>query len=122
MRWAELDLTAGTWAIPATRAINATKHLVPLSPLAVSILAALPRYDSCECVFTTTGSTPISGFGRLKNRLDQALGVDNWRMHDIRRSVATNMAMLGIQPHIIEAVLNHKSGIVSGVAAIYTPE
>jgi integrase len=119
MRWSELNLATGSWTIPATRAKNATKHVVPLSPVAFSIIASLPRYENSEYVFTTTGSTPISSFGRLKNRLDQALGVEDWRMHDIRRSVATNMAMLGIQPLIIEAVLNHKSGIVSGVAAIH---
>src|SRR6185312_10304174 len=63
----------------------------------------------------------ISGFGRLKDRLDAAFGPDaeDWRIHDLRRTVATNMAMLRIQPQVIEAVLNHKSGIVSGVAAIY---
>jgi integrase len=72
-------------------------------------------------VFTTTGRTAISGFGRLKDRLDAAFGPDaeDWRIHDLRRTVATNMAMLRVQPQVIEAVLNHKSGIVSGVAAIY---
>src|SRR5690606_1557234 len=71
-------------------------------------------------VFTTTGTTPISGFGRLKDRLDAAFSdAENWRFHDLRRTVATNMAIMRVAPHIIEAVLNHKSGIVSGVAAIY---
>lgn len=119
MRWVELNLDGATWTIPSARAKNGTQHVVPLSPSVVHILRTLPRYSSSEYVFTTTGSTPISGFGRLKDRLDSALGTDDWRVHDIRRTVATNMARLAVQPHIIEAVLNHKSGIVSGVAAIY---
>lgn len=119
MRWPELDLTQGVWTIPASRAKNATQHVVPLAPLAVLILQGLPRFAGSDFVFTTTGRTPISGFGRLKARLEKASGADDWRLHDIRRTVATHMAMMGVQPHIIEAVLNHKSGIVSGVAAVY---
>lgn len=119
MQWSELDLPNATWTIPAKRAKNATQHTVPLTPLAVSILSALPRFMDSDFVFTTTGTTPISGFGRLKARLEKASGADDWRLHDIRRTVATNMAMMGVQPHVIEAVLNHKSGIVSGVAAVY---
>jgi len=119
LRWSELDLANATWTIPAQRAKNATQHVVPLAPLAVSILSALPRFAGSDFVFTTTGKTPISGFGRLKDRLEAAVGSKDWRLHDIRRTVATNRAMIGVQPHVIEAVLNHKSGIVSGVAAVY---
>ena len=45
--------------------------------------------------------------------------MSDWVIHDIRRSVATGMADIGIQPHIIEAVLNHVSGHKGGVAGIY---
>lgn len=119
MRWSELDLDAGTWTLPARRTKNAPQHVVPLAPLALSLLRGIPRFQGSDFVFTTTGSSPISGFGRLKARLEKASGADDWRLHDIRRTVATNMAMMGVQPHVIEAVLNHKSGIVSGVAAVY---
>lgn len=119
MRWSEIDLANATWTIPARRAKNATQHMVPLAPSAVAILESLPRFIGSDFVFTTTGKTPISGFGRLKARLEEASGADDWRLHDIRRTVATNMAMMGVQPHVIEAVLNHKSGIVSGVTAVY---
>ncbi|MDC1198832.1 tyrosine-type recombinase/integrase [bacterium] len=121
MRWSELDLERAIWTLPAKRVKNATTHTVPLAPLAVDILAALPRFLVSDLVFTTTGKSPISGFGRLKQRLDVAVGdhAEDWRFHDIRRTVATNMAIIGVQPHIIEAVLNHKNGVVSGVAAVY---
>jgi integrase len=121
MRWSEIDLPNATWTIPAKRAKNATTHTVPLAPLVLDMLKSMPRFLNSDLVFTTNGRTPISGFGRLKQRLDVAVGIDaeDWRFHDIRRTVATNMAMLGVAPHIIEAVLNHRTGIVSGVAAIY---
>jgi integrase len=119
MRWSEIDFEQAFWTIPADRAKNAAKHVVPLAPLAISILKGLPRFSGSEFVFTTSGKRPISGFGRLKRRLQERIAADNWRMHDFRRTVATHMAGMGVQPHIIEAVLNHRSGIVSGVAAVY---
>ncbi len=121
MCWSELDLDKGIWTLPAKRAKNAISHIVPLPKLALSILISIPRFLNSDLVFTTTGISPISGFGRLKKRLDVAVGLnaEDWRFHDLRRTMATNMAIMRVQPHIIEAVLNHKSGIVSGVAAVY---
>ncbi|MCR9136249.1 MAG: tyrosine-type recombinase/integrase [Alphaproteobacteria bacterium] len=119
MCWPEVDLDKGIWTLPGRRAKNATSHIVPLAPLTITVLKSEPRFLNSDLVFTTTGTSPISGFGRLKERLDCAMGsnVEDWRVHDLRRTMATNMAMMRIQPHIIEAVLNHKTGIVSGVAA-----
>lgn len=121
MRWSELDLHRGTFALKAERTKNGTPHIVPLSRQAVDILRSIPRFLGSDYVFTSTGRTPISGFGRFKDRLDTFVGMDaeDWRFHDVRRTAATNMAILKVQPHIIEAVLNHRSGIVSGVASIY---
>lgn len=121
MRWSELDLDRGTLTLKAERTKNSTAHIVPLSRKALEILRSIPRFLGSDYVFTSTGRTPISGFGRFKDRLDAFVGSDaeGWRFHDVRRTAATNMAILKVQPHIIEAVLNHKSGIVSGVAATY---
>jgi integrase len=121
MRWSEVDLDKGIWTIPRARVKNGTTHILPLSQLARAILRSLPRFPGSDFVFTTTGVSPINGFGRLKDRLDAAFpsDVEEWRFHDLRRTAATNLAMLRVPPHIIEAVLNHKSGIVSGVAAVY---
>ena len=46
----------------------------------------------------------------MKVRLDKRMGVSNWRLHDLRRTCATEMAELGIQPHIVEAVLTDTAG------------
>ena len=119
MRWSEIDLDGRVWTIPAHRAKNAQRHTVPLSPPALEILRVVPRFAGSDYVFTTTGQTPISGFGRVKYRLDCALGSSDWRTHDLRRTVASGLARLGIEPHVIEKVLNHRSGIIAGVAAVY---
>jgi integrase len=119
MRWSEIDPNYKIWTIPGKRAKNSKEHIVPLAPLATEILKSLPRFLTSDLVFTTTGRTPISGFGRFKTRIDRHTGVREWTFHDLRRTVATGMAKSKIDPHIIEAVLNHKSGVVSGVAAVY---
>ncbi|WP_027834871.1 tyrosine-type recombinase/integrase [Maritalea myrionectae] len=121
MRWSELDFDRGLWTLPSSRVKNGTAHFVPLPKLALDILNSIPRFLNSDYVFTTTGTSPISGFGRLKRRLDEHVGLDapGWRFHDLRRTMATGMAELRVAPHIIEAILNHKSGIFSGVAAVY---
>jgi integrase len=119
MRWSEVDLTRNLWTIPAERAKNGSRHDVPLSEAALKNLRSLPRFLNSDLVYTTNGRTPISGFGRAKRRVKHEAGVEDWRIHDLRRTVASGMARLGVAPHVIEKALNHKSGIISGVAAVY---
>lgn len=54
-----------------------------------------------------------------KLALDEAAGVFDWTLHDLRRTFATKLAELRVAPHIIEKLLNHITGTISGVAAIY---
>ncbi len=121
MRWSELNLDDGIWELPASRVKNGRLHIVPLPPQAVDILRSLHRFLDSDFVFTTTGRSAISGFGRLKERIDAAMpdGTPDWRFHDLRRTASTGMAKLGVLPHVIDAVTNHKSGVVSGVGATY---
>ena len=119
MRWSDIDFEREVWTIPGALAKNGRVHEVPLSQAALDILERLPRFVGSDLVFTTTGMTPISGFGRVKARLDVIMGVSNWRFHDLRRTAASGMARIGVAPHVIEKVLNHISGQISGVAAVY---
>jgi integrase len=120
LRWNEIhdDLIA----LPAERTKNARAHIVPLSEAAKAILAAFNSVDR-TCVFGRY-SPGFQGWSKAKEALDAriaAAGADlpHWTPHDLRRTVATRMAELGVQPHVIEAVLNHVSGHKSGVAGIY---
>ena len=122
-RWSEIDLAAKTWTIVKERSKNGVAHEIPLSDTAVRILQGLPRIGEKKdgFIFTTTGATPVSGFSRAKAAVDKATGPfdDPWVLHDLRRTVASGMAGLGIAPHVVEAVLNHRSGTIRGVAAVY---
>jgi integrase len=119
MKWDHIDLGNRLWTLPKEETKAKRQHEVPLSPMAVEILEAAPQDGTY--VFSTTGKTPISGFSKAKKRWDEILAenLTPWRLHDIRRTVASGMAEIGIAPHVIEKVLNHSTGQISGVAAVY---
>jgi integrase len=134
MTRAELSENGTVWTLPASRSKNGDEHVVPLSPKASSIIKALPRIGGSGLLFTTTGATPVSGFTRASDRLrklvadaankerrdgDEPVVVAPFTLHDLRRSAATGMAGLRFPPHVVEAVLNHRSGTRRGVAAVY---
>ena len=117
MQWSELHHDQSIWTIPGERTKNGKPHFVHLSDQAKSTLSSTPNLGSI--VFTTNGTTPFKGFSKAKERLDDISGVTGWRLHDIRRTVTTGMASLGIAPHVADKVMNHQSGTISGVAAVY---
>jgi len=117
MQSAELTDDGATWTIPGERTKNGRVHVVPLSPLVRELIASVGT--DTNLVFTTNGTTLVSGWSKIKNRLDAAMQIPPWRLHDLRRTCATGIAELGIAPHIVEAVLNHVSGARAGVAGTY---
>jgi integrase len=117
MRWGEIK--GDQWTIPAERSKNRRAHIVHLSPPALVVLSKISKSDKTDLVFTTTDTTPISGFSKAKAELDQLSSVKDWRFHDIRRTVTTGLANLGHPPHICDKILNHSTGAISGVAAVY---
>jgi integrase len=117
LRWDELH--DEQIILPGARTKNKRAHVVPLSEPAKATLAGLHRRPDRVCVFGRRQDTGFSGWGAAKRELDSRAKAEHWTVHDLRRTVATRMADLGVQPHIIEAVLNHVSGHKAGVAGIY---
>jgi integrase len=119
LRWSEIDFDRGVISLPGTRVKNGLPHEVPMSETVRALLASQPK-NGRETVFVSLGEA------RYKAQLDDAITAANggkpiphWTHHDLRRTCATHMAELGVQPHIVEAVLNHISGHKAGVAGIY---
>jgi integrase len=118
MRRTELD--GDTLNLPGARTKNAKPHVVPLAPLAMEIIAAVPRIEGCPFVFSTNGKTPVSGWTKIKKALDIAMGkLEAWTIHDLRRTAVTGMNELGIRPDVVELIVNHISGHRRGVAGVY---
>jgi integrase len=121
MRWQDLDLENRVWIVPKELNKAGRRHEVPLSDLAMEIIEGLPRVgDGLVFPARKVGSAnPVSGFSKIKARLDQLSGVENWRVHDLRRTAASGMARLGHPPHVVAAVLNHSPGSTQGITAVY---
>lgn len=137
MEWQELDRDAREWRIPGKRTKNSREHIVPLSDAAIAeIEATLPAdrdkakgWPRKGLVFTVTGETPVSGYSRAKRRLDKTIGeiaekeggdqLEAWRIHDLRRTLATGFQRLGIRLEVTEAALNHVSGARAGIVGVY---
>jgi integrase len=128
MLWSEVDLERGIWTLSGERTKNKRPHVVPLAPPAISILNSVQR-RSRDRVFGD-GEEGFKGWSWSKSRLDERINAARaagnsssivpWRLHDLRRTAATVMPdKLAVQPHIVEAVLNHISGHRAGVAGIY---
>jgi integrase len=113
----EFDLAQRIWTIPRARTKNAKAHIVHLSKQA---LAVLERADHCgPLVLSPLGTKTFQNFTHAKRLLDQLSGVTGWRLHDLRRTCVSGMARLGVAPHVADKILNHQSGTISGVAAVY---
>jgi integrase len=117
MTWDEVDLEHRVWMLAATRTKNDKPHIVQLSDAALVVIGARPR--SGRLVFSRNGITPIGNFSSQKRRLDDLCGVSHWRLHDLRRTMVSGMASLGVAPHVADKILNHVAGTISGVAAVY---
>jgi integrase len=115
----ELDLERGVWTLPAQRSKNGRAHTLPLMPMALDIIKQVPRVVGRDQLFGERAARGFTAFALCKRALDARSGVVGWTVHDIRRSVATRMADIGIAPHIIEEVLNHRSGHKGGIAGVY---
>jgi integrase len=117
LRWEELDLAQRVWTLPKSRTKNAKAHVVHLSEQSIAVLQRTDQRG--PYVFSQLGTKPFPEFSRAKRRLDQLSGVTGWRLHDLRRTCVSGMARLGIAPHVADKILNHQSGTISGVAAVY---
>jgi hypothetical protein len=121
MAWPDLDLERRLWTLPRALTKADRLHEVPLSDLALEVITALPRIGD-DLLFPANRygtPRPVSGFSNAKTRLDRLSGVSGWRIHDLRRTAASEMARLGHPPHVVAAILNHSPASTQGITAIY---
>jgi integrase len=122
LQWGEISFETGAMTIPGARIKNHREHVLSLPEAALAILRPIPRRPNNDFVF---GKSGFSAWSYSKMMLDARIArvegspLAPWVVHDVRRSAATHMAELGVQPHIVEAVLNHQGGHKRGIAGIY---
>lgn len=128
MAWEELDQAAMIWTIPSNRAKNGEPNLVPLNALAVEVLDEMAGSGTWPVrghIFRTSSGRGFTGYHKCKQKLDELVANDGgepmrpWRLHDLRRTLATGFQRLGVRFEVTEAILNHVGGARAGVAGIY---
>jgi integrase len=112
------EINDGLWTLPRERVKNDRRHEVPLSRQAEAIIKASPHISD-RYVFSLNGTSPFGGFSKAKARLDRAVGIADWTIHDLRRTAASGLARLGTDLAVIEKVLNHTSGTFAGIVGVY---
>ena len=133
MRWSEISPDLAVWTIPAQRMKRGQAHVVTLTDAAREALGAVTRIEGQDLVFAAESRTPmtgapmagqdakkpISGFSKIKARLDKRSGVSGWVLHDFRRAGASTLARLGFSPIVADKLLAHQPAALSSVARIY---
>ena len=107
LKWSEIDTEARLIHFPGARTKNGQEHIVPLSAPTMAIIDAVDRRKDRDLLFGS-GKVGYSGWSKSKARLDKLVPIKTpWVLHDLRRSGRTGLGILGVAPHIAEAVLNH---------------
>ena len=126
MRWTELDNAAdpAVWTLPSERAKNGRAHVVHLAEPVRAIMRSMPAIKGNPFVFAAQDGKPLSAFSHAKDGILGALGkagvsLPDWRFHDFRRAGVTALANGGVAPHVADKLLNHITGAIQGVAAVY---
>ncbi len=128
LSWEELDQPELMWTLPGNRAKNGEPNRIPLNALAVAVLdgvAGGEKWPRRGKVFPTSTGGGFTGYHKGKEKLDRLVSEDGgdpiapWRLHDLRRTLATGFQRLGVRFEVTEAVLNHVGGSRAGVAGIY---
>ena len=118
LKWDEIDFERDVISLPVSRTKNKRPHRIPMSQMVRAILEARPRNDR-EFVFGAGQKRGFTGWSRAKANLNKVVKIPSWRIHDLRRVCSTGMNEIGIEPHIVEAILGHVSGTRGGIAGRY---
>ncbi|MGW8203696.1 tyrosine-type recombinase/integrase [Sphingomonas bisphenolicum] len=128
LHWQELDRGEREMRLTGDRTKNGEPTTIPLNDLAIAELDQVARGDTWPKrgrVFPTSTGAAFTAYHKGKTKLDKLIAEDGgndvspWRLHDLRRTLATGFQRLGVRFEVTEAVLNHLSGSRSGVAGIY---
>ena len=106
------DISDGRWIIPAENSKNGKEHWVPIAPATQVIIDSQPS-DRDE-IFGYRSTTGVQAWLRrwlMKNKVEP-----RYTPHDLRRTMSTRMNSLGVEPYVVEKILNHS---MSGVMAVY---
>jgi integrase len=113
------EISSNEWTLPAVRSKNKRPNVIPLSNLALEVISNAPNLSETYVFGSPSGATgdvPIQHFSTARKRVRKLSGVSDFRIHDLRRTCATNLTKLGFGRFIADCVLNHAQ---QGVGRVY---
>ena len=117
MLWDEVDIERRLWSIPSERSKNGLAHRVPLTDTALELLRQAPRWGRFVCPSSRgPGAVTVAGVSNAVKANREHFGVAKFTPHDLRRTVASQIAALGVDRLVVGKILNH---VDRGVTAIY---
>jgi integrase len=130
-RWGEtiscrrsfIDESERKITLPQTK--NGRQHCFPYGDMTAAILASIPSREDTDLLFPGKHLQPWNGSGKAKFEFKEVCRIAPWQILDLRRTFATKLAELGVAPHIVERLLNHKlgslqtAGVITAVADVY---
>jgi integrase len=116
-KWADIDLSAGTWSKPAHAVKQARAHSAPLSAPARALLSAIREEQARSFPHRLPEYVFAGRFGRehratIKRAWDvilRAAGITSFRVHDLRHSFASHLVSAGHSLPLIGALLGHSN-------------
>ncbi|MBV9829704.1 MAG: site-specific integrase [Alphaproteobacteria bacterium] len=124
LQWDYIDPDAGSITLPAAETKNNRQHTFPLGALAASLIAPLDRatpylFPARRDFRLGTTATVYNSWAKDKRGFDQLCPIPRWTLHDLRRTFSTSLAGLNTPPNVLEKILIHSAGTISGVTAVY---
>lgn len=116
LQWSEVD--GDTLVFGPERTKNKREHRVPMCSMAFDLLHDIDG-GQIHVFGTAADDRPYNGWSKAQRRIVQDTGLDHFTLHDLRRTFSTIHAKIGTPIHVTEKLLNHVSGTISGVAAVY---
>lgn len=129
--WSELNRDRREWHLPGSRTKNGCDNIIPLTDRMVGRLDAVAddeKWPKSGLVRSSREGTVVSGWSKLKRRLDKEMAkaakkagatLEPWKLHDLRRTVATNLQRLGVRHEVVEHLLNHREKARTGISKVY---
>jgi integrase len=128
IEWEWVDRVSQTITLPERITKNGREHTFPYGDLAKAVIEQIPVIDNAQYLFPAMKdrsrkkqATVFNGWGKAKVAFDKRLeNVGHFTLHDLRRTLSTTMAAIGVSQIVVEKLLNHVSqGSQSPIAKIY---
>jgi len=119
LRWSYIDQSEGTITWPPEAVKNGRRHTIPYGAMTAAVFERIPRQG--DFLFPARGyeDRPFNGWSKTGVSFLRSSGVENWTLHDLRRTFASGMQKLGVRMEVTEKLLNHASGSFAGIVSVY---